>query len=70
MIKILRAKQPCDSQLVMNAINPRDVPKIKSKFYGTKLPRIREGLECGNVDMSYNNTKENTADILMKPLTT
>lgn len=57
-----------DSQPGMSAIRAGDVSKIKSKFYGTKLLRIKEEIEKGNVDMNYINTKENTADMLTKAL--
>ena len=57
-----------DSQPGMAAINSADVSKIKSKFYGTKLLRIKEELDAGNIKMSYIKTDDNTADILTKPL--
>ena len=57
-----------DSQPGMTAINSADVLKIKSKFYGTKLLRIKEELDAGNIDMRYINTDENAADIFTKSL--
>ena len=58
-----------DSQTSLHQIKSRDISKIKSKFYGTKVLRIGEEVDNKNISMKYINTKDNIADILTKPLT-
>lgn len=58
-----------DSQTSLSQLKTKDVSKIKSKFYGTKVLRVAEEIEAGNIKVNYINTNDNIADILTKPLT-
>lgn len=57
-----------DSQTVIASITKTDTSKFRNRFFGSKAFRLRQEYDAGEFQVEYVSTKDNTADILTKPL--
>ncbi|SMN22169.1 Putative Ty retrotransposon (partial), partial [Maudiozyma saulgeensis] len=57
-----------DSKPSISSFTAIDESRMKAKFFTTRLLRAKEEIKRQNIKMSYVETKNNTADILTKPV--